>query len=157
VLILGLDVATRTGWAVVRRAGRRETLVAFGAINATAREIDALAGAQIDAAADAGEPLLAALEDSFLGRNVATLRTLAALRGRWEQALEMRGARVELVRPDGWQRAILTGLMGPRAQRAERKRAAQAFALATFGAKATQDQADAIGIATYGARVLALA
>lgn len=91
-----------------------------------------------------------AIELPYLARgkaqNVVVLRTLARFCGRWEQALEVYGAQVELVMANDWQHRLLGQFGG--AKRAERKKAAKLWAKGTFGVRLTEDEADAVAIAT---------
>jgi hypothetical protein len=94
--------------------------------------------------------LLVGIELPYMGHgpaaNVITLRTLARLCGRWEQAFGVYGADVELVRASDWQGRILGGFGGKK--RAGLKKAAKLWARGTFGESFTEDEADSVGIAT---------
>jgi Holliday junction resolvasome RuvABC endonuclease subunit len=151
---LGIDCATKSGWAVVERDAGRESLLGRGVL-----DLSGSAGLPAEVLAifvrrlNAEVPLSAlpvAIELPYLARgkamNVVVLRTLARLCGRWEQALGVYGADVELVMADAWQRRIL-GRFGGR-KRADRKKAAKLWASGTFGARFTEDEADAVAIAT---------
>jgi Holliday junction resolvasome RuvABC endonuclease subunit len=153
VIALGIDCATHSGWAVVERKDRRESLLGRGVL-----DLSGSAGLPAEVLAsfvrrlNAEVPLSAlpvAIELPYLARgksmNVVVLRTLARLCGRWEQALGAYGADVELVMADAWQRRIL-GRFGGR-KRAERKKAAKLWAAGTFGVRLTEDEADAVAIA----------
>lgn len=96
------------------------------------------------------EPLVA-LEDSYLAGhgNVKTLKCLVETAAWWRAALVIRGLEVESVMADRWQRALLTGLIGPRSNREARKRAAQAWCRARFGVELPQDEADAACMAAW--------
>ena len=154
VIAVGIDCATKTGWAVVERKAGRERLVGRGVLDLSGAsglpsELLSLFAGRLNAEVPlAGLPV--AIELPYLGRgkalNVVTLRTLARLCGRWEQALGVYGADVELVMADAWQRRIL-GKFGGR-KRAERKKAAKLWAAGTFGVRLTEDEADAVAIAT---------
>jgi hypothetical protein len=150
VIVLGIDSATTAGWAVVDG----ERLIEYGTVDARDPiRVWQLAGHLVVAHA----PALAVIEDSYLGRgahaNVATAKLLSRLIGRWEMALAARGVRAELVLPQAWQTATLAGFLPPgRVKRDDRKRAAAAWAKATYGVTITGDAADAVGLATYASR-----
>jgi hypothetical protein len=93
-----------------------------------------------------------AIEDAYLGENVDTLKTLARLVGRWQQAFEALGLETRLVMADVWQRGILMGLISRTSGREARKKAAAVWARATFGTILGPDEADAAGLATWELR-----
>lgn len=147
---LGIDCATKSGWALVDRENGRERLLDRGVVDLSGSKgrpselISGLVQHIIRVTPLDGLPV--AIELPYLDKNVVTLRTLARFCGRWEQALGVYGADVELIMADHWQRVIL-GHLGGR-KRADRKAAAKLWALGTFGARLTQDEADAAGVAT---------
>ena len=154
MLAVGIDCATASGWALVARENRHERVIDHGVVDLSGKRgrpsevISALV--QRLARSTSLEGLPVAIELPYLARgktqNVVVLRTLARLCGRWEQALGVHGADVELIMADAWQRRIL-GSFGGR-KRAERKKAAKLWARGTFGKLFSEDEADAVAIAT---------
>lgn len=147
--VLGLDSAERTGYAVVARdAGRSERLVRHGAMPArNAGDVDAAIAMLVDASPD-----LVAVEEPFVHpRNPSTGLALARLLGRWLQAFESRGFATVTIPASMWQVAILPGVT-QRTRSVERKAASVAFARERFGVDVTDDEADAIALATWVAR-----
>jgi Holliday junction resolvasome RuvABC endonuclease subunit len=148
VIVLGLDSAEHTGFAVVERAGGAERLLRSGA-----RPIRSAADVETAVAElAAGAPDVVAVEEPFVHpRNPATGLTLARLLGRWLQALEVRGLATVTVPASMWQPGILAGVTRV-TRSAERKRAAQALVRELFGVEAGEDEADAIAMAVWVAR-----
>jgi Holliday junction resolvasome RuvABC endonuclease subunit len=145
VIVLGIDSACRSGWALLD--GRRP--IKYGTVNA--REplrIDTLASL----VNSIGRPDLVAIEDSYLGENVVTLKVLSRIQGRWEQAFAQRGIPTELVMADTWQKSLLTGLITGKSKSADRKKAAILWVRATYGLTVAEDVADGFGLATFIAR-----
>jgi Holliday junction resolvasome RuvABC endonuclease subunit len=91
-----------------------------------------------------GEVDIVAIELPYLGKNVNTLRVLARLFGRFEQAFEPTGAEIVEVTAQHWQHRILGRFGGVR--RESLKPAAIMWARATFGVQLTEDEADAAGV-----------
>jgi hypothetical protein len=155
-VVLGIESAfSRTGWALVERDGPKERLIAHGKLEAVDAEVVAEFSGRM-----ATGPLTihtVVIEDGYpLETNVDTLKALCRLVGRWQQAFEALGVSTRLVREDVWQSAILLGLGGSSSPRAERKKAAQAWATVTFRETLGEDEADAAGVATYELRQRAL-
>ena len=147
MIVLGLDSASTCGWAVVESTPER--LLEHGAVDARDHdEIERLA----DYVVSKYCPRRAAIEDSYLGDNVATVKLLSRLVGRWEQALALRSVKHEIVMADVWQQGVLGGLISRRSKRAERKAACVRWVRATYGIGVAEDPADAIGLATWMAR-----
>ena len=154
MIAVGIDCATKSGWAVVERTAGRERLLGHGVLDLSGHAgrpselISTFAGRLAKEIPLDGLPV--AIELPYLGHgkalNVVTLRTLARLCGRWEQALGVYGADVELLRASDWQRRVLGTLGGQK--RADRKKAAQLWARGQFGARLSEDEADAVAIAT---------
>jgi len=145
MIVLGIDSASCSGWALLD--GCRP--IKYGTINAREpARIDTLA-ALVNSI---GRPDLVAIEDSYLGENVNTVKVLSRIQGRFEQAFATRGIPTELVMADVWQKALLTGLITGKSKSAERKRAAAIWVKATYGLVVSEDIADAIGIGTFVAR-----
>jgi hypothetical protein len=145
--VAGIDSAELSGIAVVARdRPGRERLVLSGVRRIrTAADVAAVVA---ELAAQA--PDVVAIEEPFIHpRQPLAGLVLARLLGRWLQAFEGQGITCVTTPASLWQPAMLAGLMGPQALRAERKAAAQAWCRVTFGVVATEDQADAIAMATY--------
>lgn len=149
MIVLGIDSASSAGYAIVDG----ERLIAHGVVDARdPARVWQLVGHLVVAHA----PGLAVIEQAYVGRgehaNPATTMLLSRLIGRWEMALAARGVRSELVGAHEWQSAVLAGLLPPRPKRDDRKRAAAAWARATYGQKIVGDAADACGIASFVSR-----
>ena len=144
--VLGLDVATTCGWALVDNATGKERSLGRGVITlarAPSDEIEKLVDYALSAPAH--KPDLVVVELPYLDKNPATLLCLAMLAGRFQQAFEVAGFPVELLRATQWQRTVLGGFGGKK--RDGLKKAAVLWARATFGVPMTGDEADAHGIA----------
>jgi Holliday junction resolvasome RuvABC endonuclease subunit len=151
LLVLGLDSAPNTtGWAIVERDGPREKVVMFGRIGRVAGPVMRafLLGKQ--------DVTLVAIEEPYLGLNPKTHAMLCRWAGRWEMACELAGLRHRLVRASIWQQGILAGLIHRRSPRVACKLAAQRWVELTFGLITSEDEADAIAMATWQIRQLAL-
>jgi Holliday junction resolvasome RuvABC endonuclease subunit len=165
VIVLGLDSATRTGFGLIEHKAGRETIVDSGVIDLSGRS-----GKRAEVIEDFARQILArvgtidvvGIEDNYLDTNedkanVVTLKALARMVGRWEQAWEAIGVDTVLVNPQKWAAGILTGLIGPRANRQARKKASGLWVKATFGLTPQEDEGDGIAIATFLARSRAFA
>jgi Holliday junction resolvasome RuvABC endonuclease subunit len=150
-LFLGVDVATRTGWAIVEATPGREVLRDHGIVDATS---DTPLWEQIDAVLDrCHHSATVAIELPYLADNPHTLEVLARLCGQWEAIISMRaGFDVVMVKASQWQSAILTGLTDVHSKRAQRKRASKMWCLATYGVDLDEDRSDAAALATWAAR-----
>lgn len=148
MIVLGIDSAELSGFALVERLAGDERLIRYGAARVrTASDVERLA-ADLAAAC----PDLAAVEEPFVHpRNPGTGLALARLLGRWLQVFEARGLTTVTVPASMWQTAVLPGVTN-RTRSAERKAAAQAFARERFGVEACEDASDAIAMATWVAR-----
>lgn len=159
MIVLGLDSAARTGYAVVERLNGSERLLERGVLDL--RDQETLATRIDDFAhkmAGRFEIDVVAIEDNYLDTNedkanVVTLKSLARMVGRWCQAFESRGITTVLANPQKWAVGVLRGvLMGPTSDRKTRKKACGIWVRATFKVQPEENEADAIGIATYEAR-----
>jgi Holliday junction resolvasome RuvABC endonuclease subunit len=143
-VVIGVDSAERTGFAVLADA----RLVRHGVA-------DIASAADVERTADLlalHRPDLVCVEAPFVRVNAATGLTLARLLGRWLQAFERRDIPTATVLASTWQPIVLVGRMTPRTKGPDRKLAAQAWALETFGLELPEDEADAAGIAAWAAR-----
>jgi Holliday junction resolvasome RuvABC endonuclease subunit len=159
VIVAGIDSAELTGFAVVvAEPGGRERLLRHGTL-----KIRKAADVERAVAELAGDrPDLVAIEAPFIGVNVTTGLTLATLLGRWLQSWETRGVPTTTATASVWQTGVLSGLITPCSNRAERKAACRTWCKATFsgetrGVNLTEDEADAIGLATFAVRRAVLA
>ena len=150
--VVGIDPAAKTGWAVLDAEGRRPTrVVQAGSLkpdaNAVARLVRHLTQPWV-------KPDIVAIEDQYYGRNVHTLKKLVETRSRFMQGFEAAGVRVVLVPANDWQMGLLKGMIQPRSQRKERKKAAAMYGKRLYGehAAANQDEWDAICVATWTVR-----
>jgi Holliday junction resolvasome RuvABC endonuclease subunit len=152
IVAAGLDPAATSGWAVVEGQGDLLRLRAHGAVAiAKASDVERLV-AEI---AGAAPVLVVGIERPFVkpasrGGNPHSSLELAALFGRFSQAIEARGIETAPVLASTWQPKILG--VGRWSDRAARKRAAVAWARGTFAADLTEDEADAAAIATWAVR-----
>lgn len=149
MLVAGLDAATRTGFAVVEAGKGKPRVLGRGVVDASWGELRRVL-------ADVLVPLqvtLAIIEVPYMGDNPHTAIAIGRIVGRWEQEVERAGIRVELARAQQWQSGILSGLIGSGSVRAQRKKAAKLWVRQFYGIEvASEDEADAIGIATWGAQ-----
>lgn len=81
-----------------------------------------------------------------VGNNVKTFKSLAQLQGVLIITLEELNIPYEIVHSQTWKTSI--GIKGK--NRTEQKKQAQQYVLENYNIKATQDEADAICIGTYG-------
>jgi len=92
-------------------------------------------------------PDVVAIETTFVSVNAKTGIDLAELRGRLRQVFEIGGIDVELVAPGTWRK---TTIKPPaRSKRKELKALSKAYALQRYGVAVSDDEADAIAIATH--------
>lgn len=91
------------------------------------------------------KPDFVMIEDMYLGKNVASLKTVSQSRGLIMGYCHYYDIDIELLMPSAWRRA-LSLTQGKDVKRAELKKQAQAYVQNRFGIKATQDEADAICI-----------
>jgi Holliday junction resolvasome RuvABC endonuclease subunit len=146
VNVLGIDAATTTGWAVVGPEGSRMKVLAHGRMTADWSGIEQLlAGLVVPVE-------VAAVESPYLDKNPDTTITLARIVGRFEQVLDRRGVRTELVKAASWQQGLLDRLIRPSSTRAQRKFAAKLWVRASYRLDVSEDEADAICLATWQAK-----
>ncbi len=156
--VLGIDCATTAGWALVTGSPSCETLLDRGTValaNGCACVVQGLVERVRQRLKDRGEAmagLVVAIEEPYLAHdNPKTLKVLARLVGRLEQAFELAGAEVVTVTAQSWQACVLG--VGPRrfggVRRADRKAAAGIVARSLFGRGLTEDEADAAMLAVH--------
>lgn len=150
MICLGIDCATKTGWALVERESGRERLLDYGVLDISGKKLPAwnpVAALALRCRAPNPVPDVVAIELPYLDKNVATALLLARLCGRFEQAFGPSGAQVVVHRASEWQSKIL-GRFGGRT-REELKKAVVLWGKATFGVQLPVDAADAAGGATH--------
>ena len=146
MIVVGLDAATKTGFAVLERSHGREHVHAAGVIHVSPANIERFAAEWAPLAS------LVVVEDPFMQKNVVTLKELAGIARVWEHVFAARGVAVRRCTAQSWQSAILAGLMSGRAKREERKRAAVKWARLAYRLELPEDAADGLGLAVWGAR-----
>lgn len=153
--MLGIDCATKAGWALVESDSGKERLRGHGVLDLSGKRF-LLISTVINEILEV-VPLvdIVAIELPYLGKNVVTLRTLARLFGRFEQAFEPTGAEIVEALATQWQHQVL-GRFGGR-KREGLKKASKLWARATFGVDLTEDESDAAGIAVHVLRERMLA
>jgi Holliday junction resolvasome RuvABC endonuclease subunit len=151
VIVLGIDSAELTGFALVEQTpDRGERLVRHGVM--TIRSAEEVEAAVISLTAGTTLDVVAVEEPFVHPRNPATGLALARLLGRWLQAFESRDLTTVTVPAAMWQTNVLPGVTN-RTRSADRKEAARTFARDRFNVEVTEDEADAIAMATWVARV----
>ena len=153
MIALGIDCATRSGCALVDRTNRRERVIDHRIVDLSGRSgrpSEVISSyVQHLTRLTSLEGLPVAIELPYLARgiqqNVVVLRTLARFCGRWEQALGVYGADVDLMMAQHWQRRILGRFGGHK--RSDLKKAAQLWAVGEFRLRLPEDEADAVAIA----------
>ena len=152
MLAIGIDCATRAGWALVRSDRGREELLDHNVLELGGRNAWAWVDWLVVRGSGDWKPDVVAIECPWLGKDPHALEVLARLCGRFEQAFEAAGCQVLVVKAAQWQCATLTGLMTQRSKRAERKRASKLWCKSTFGVDLSDDESDAAAIATWACR-----
>lgn len=148
MIVIGIDAAiVKTGIGVVDG----DAFVASSLVRGTKASGIALEAKALNARHVAR---LAAIELPYHGQNADTTIKLSMAVGQWKQALEWEGISVVLYRAGEWQRSVLG--VSPRAKRKERKAAAVTWAMRVLGVKVCEDEADALGLAFYAARMAKL-
>lgn len=151
LIVVGIDSATSTGWAVIHRDERgRETRLGSGV---TSAESAGGIAAFVQTMTTTWPTIdLVAVEDAYLDKNPKTLKVLCRIQGRWLQEFERAGIRCTLVDASTWQIGMLRGLIQRASPRKDRKKAAILWARRLLGAAVTSDEADALCLATWAAR-----
>jgi len=144
VVILALDSASCTGWALLEG----ERLIGRGTVDAS--DLLRLEAFARNACAQR-RPDLVVIEDNFVMRgkkaNPNTMKILSRIVGAWLLAFAVRGVATEIVMPNIWQRGVLGKIA-----KGGTKKAAALWVRATFGVDANEDECDAIGLACWVAR-----
>lgn len=153
-MVLAVDTATRSGWAVGAAVGAQDALLSFG--EADTLDSESLGHIVRWASCNAQArklPLVLVLEAPF-GGPVPMLLGLGAARERWMVAWREAGlskAQVVRVQPAEWRASVL-GRRWARAPRAEVRRHEQASASVLVGERCRPDEAAAILIARWAMR-----
>ncbi len=92
-------------------------------------------------------PAVVAIENSYVAVNARTGLQLAELRGRLLQCLETKSMVVELIAPGTWRKSTIAP--PAKAKRKELKALAKSCVRQLYGVEATDDEADALLIATH--------
>ena len=152
MIALGIDAATRTGWAMVGQERGREKLLDWGVLDFKKHDADPwnpAAFLALHCRPPALSPNIVAIELPFLGPSPHTLEVLARICGRFEQAFGPSGADIRVIRSNQWQPKML----GPtRLKRTMLKRLAVAWCKSAFLIDLPQDAADAAVMAVYALR-----
>jgi Holliday junction resolvasome RuvABC endonuclease subunit len=148
-IILGIDSASRAGWALVQGEKLLEHNVVTEATNRLRQ--DALAAY----VCSKNRPDLVVIEDNFLSANVATLKVLARMVGAWEMSFAVRGVETTLMIPESWRAATVKALVPKKPVRADWKLAAKTWVRSTYGVTVGEDEAEAICMASAVARTMA--
>lgn len=143
--ILGLDCATKCGWALVDNVSGKERMLGRGVMDLSRSTWNQIHWLAMYCRDPDRLPDVVVIELPYLDKNPVTLRTLAMLAGRFQQAFEAAGIPTELLMATQWQRKILGRFGGNK--REDLKKAVVLWARATFGVVLTTDEADAAGIA----------
>lgn len=95
----------------------------------------------------AAHPITSAVvEDQYQEKNVQSLKKLARISGRWEEACKVAGLQVVFIYPSTWQSKVLKGVAR---KRAELKQAARMVAASEVGRLLPENEADAFLIGRY--------
>lgn len=160
MIVLGIDQAATSGWAIVERDARemlgRHVVLASGTVRSAIERREVIARA-IDAAC--GEPVVAVYEKHTAGGgsrwNPETMIGIGDSRGRWLEALELAGIKRRYcvgVVPAEWRRAMI----GPRRMDRTAWKATAVLSCRGRGvAVQSDDEAEAVLIALWGAGVSA--
>lgn len=149
MIVFGVDVATSSGWALVEGGRGQPKLLSYGQVASTAQQIAGLV--------EVVRPMeieLAVLEEPYVDKNPATTIKLARMVGRWEQELERARIRVCTAKAASWQQQLLARFGVSRGTpRRQCKIAAMKWAALVYGVAVKEDEADAICMATWQAKL----
>jgi Holliday junction resolvasome RuvABC endonuclease subunit len=150
VIALGIDCATKCGWALVEGPPGAERLLSHGVLSLGGKMPSWKTIAGLVQRVQGNTPRLdvVAIELPWLGKNAQTTIRLATLCGQFRQAFgPVAEDDVSVVRATEWQSKILGRLGGK--TRDTLKPAAVLWARGAFGVKLSEDEADAAGIAVH--------
>ena len=151
MIVLGIDQAATSGWAIARRANGAAKVLESGTVRGAVARRDVIARA-----VSLGEPLAAVYEAHTVGGgrhwNPATILGMGDARGRWLEALELAGVPRRLcigVEPYTWRAAMI----GRHRLTSDAWKAQSMLACSGRGiAVASDDEAEAVLIALWGAQ-----
>lgn len=106
--ILAIDPGANSGLAVVS-PGPPIKLVAYHHYRFNNRKYSRCPSEVVRGIVEQFRPSFAIIEEQFHRRNLNTLKVLARNSGRWQEACEAAGLKVEWVNPRTWQSAIFRG------------------------------------------------
>ncbi len=150
MIVLGIDAAASSGWAIVDASGGRPQLLDYGIAKCSDyRTLPAVVGVAITAGVAS-----AAIEVPYVDKNIDTAIKLGFVVGRWMQELDRAALSYGTFQAQSWQHFILAGLVTPQSTREARKRAAISWVEITYRVRVPSDSADAICLATWRAKVL---
>ncbi len=153
-MILALDSAPAcTGWALLERVANRELIHGSGVLRGVGWRLVRDFVARVVAH---GKVELVVIEDAYLGSNVATLKGLCRLVGRWEQEFQRAGIRTRMVMASEWQRGMLSGLIHEHSKSEARRAASILWVRAEHKMDLGHDECAAICMGTWVARKIAL-
>lgn len=153
VVVLGLDPARVSGWAILVDG----QLAASGTARSASERAQVVSTAQT--ASEAHQRRLVVVAERWLTGGWASFDAIAGLAaawGAWREALEIAGhpkRRVVRVTPQTWRASLLGG----RATREEWKRRAVWRVRAEHGIEVSDDEAEAVLIGQWGSRSLQVA
>ena len=150
MIVIGIDQAATSGWAIARRADGAAKILESGTVRGALARRDVIARA-----VSLGEPLAAVYEAHTVGGgrhwNPATILGMGDARGRWLEALELAGVPRRMcigVTPYTWRSAMIGR---HRMKRHEMKAAAVLSCRGRGVTVASDDEAEAVLIAMWGA------
>jgi Holliday junction resolvasome RuvABC endonuclease subunit len=149
VIALGIDCATKCGWALVEGPPGAERLLANGVLGLGGKTPSwtLIAGLARQCRDAVSKIEVVGIELPWLGENPHTAIRLGRYCGQFEQEFGPSGAEIELIRATEWQSRILGRLGGK--TRDQLKPAAILWARGQFKVRLSEDEADAAGIAVH--------
>jgi Holliday junction resolvasome RuvABC endonuclease subunit len=153
VVVLGIDAASSSGWAVIRAPAGPLELVSWGKCNGK----DFQSIVEVCQGAVALGVDLAAIETPYVDQSPDVAIKLGLVVGRWAQEIDRHKIPWTGHKAAQWQHRLLAGLIGPSSPRDQRKLAAQRWVRANFAARVgaapiSDDEADAICLAAWRAK-----
>jgi Holliday junction resolvasome RuvABC endonuclease subunit len=148
MIALGIDCATKTGWALVERTSGRERLLESGCLLLSGKNPGVWV-TWLREERDGPQPDVVAIELPWLGKNPHTLEVLARLCGRFEQAFS--GTPTRVIRAVEWQSKMIGRKLGGKT-RDGLKKASKLVAGSLFGRPLSEDESDAALMATFALR-----
>jgi Holliday junction resolvasome RuvABC endonuclease subunit len=152
VIALGIDAATKTGWAKVERGNGRERLLEWGVLDFKKYARDPwnpAAFLALHCRAPEPVPNVVAIELPWMQKNAHVLLVLARICGRFEQAMGPSGAEIRVMCASEWQSKMLGAT---RMKRTMLKKLAVAWCRSNFKVDLPEDAADAAVMAVFALR-----